>query len=548
MNFQRAPFSFTAVMAIAVQAVSAQVQDRPITYSEHVAPILNKHCVSCHRPGEGAPFDLLSYRDAKRRSGMLAEVTATGQMPPWRPERGHTPLIGERGLTDAEKAIFAAWAAQGAPEGDPAKAPSTPEFPKDGWRLGTPDLVVEMEGTFEVAAEGPDLYQNFVIPLPPLPENSWIIAVEYRASAPQAVHHCLIGVDYSGLGREMDAEDPRVGFQALDQMFEDTRLATYAVGSLPYFLPDGVAHELKPGGDLILETHFFPTGKAERERTKVALYFTKEPPTKKLVHLSMPPSFGITTGLDIPAGEPRHTIEHRCTIAYDVYAFHIFPHAHMLCREMKSVARFPDGKEQVLIWIKDWDFAWQEQYRFPEGTLLPAGTVIEQTYVYDNSAGNPANPHHPPQRVKWGHQTTDEMASMSMTVIPVDNANAESLREAHFQYQKQQYLRVPVEALRPSIEAEVLRRFDKNRNGELGLIEVMRVLAFAAEVHRKSPDNHAFHLNEIAFARTMVPELMERAVPLVRAALLAGISLLLLAIAGSVYWWRRRRSKKKGNR
>jgi len=530
-----------AALAIYVQSVSAEVAETPVTYAEHVAPILHQHCVSCHRPGAGAPFELLSYRDAQRRSEMLAEVTTTGLMPPWRPERGHTPLLGERGLTDAEKAVFVAWSALGAPEGDPAKAPPVPEFPKDGWRLGTPDVVVEMAETFEVAAEGPDIYHNFVVPLPPLPENTWIKAVEYRASAPQAVHHCLIDIDYTGLGRILDANEPGVGFQALDQMFEDSRIATFAVGGLPYMLPEGVAHELRPGGDLILETHFYPTGKVERERSKVALYLTQEPPRKKMVHLSIPPSFGITTGLDIPAGEARHILEHRCTIAHDVYVLNIFPHAHMLCREMKSVARFPDGKEQVLIWIKDWDFAWQEEYRFPEGTRLPAGTVIEQTYVYDNSDGNPANPNHPPQRVKWGHQTTDEMASMSLTVIPVDNAHARPLREAHFAYQKDQYHQVPAEVLHPFLKTETLRRFDKNRNGEIGPIEFARIISFAREVRQKSPDNHAFRLNEIGFIRTMFPEIKDRLVSTARTASLVGGTLLIFAVVGGVSWWRRRK-------
>lgn len=541
MIFQHARFILTASIAIAVQPAIAQVQDEPVTYAEHVAPLLNKHCVECHRPGVGAPFDLLTYADAGKRARMLARVVASGQMPPWKPERGHTPLRGERGMSPEEIAVFQAWAKQGAPEGDPAQTPALPEFPQDGWRLGTPDIVVEMDGTHEVAAEGPDSYRNFVIPLPEVPEGTWIKAVEYRASAPQVVHHCLIDIDYTGLGRELDAEDPGPGYEAMDQLFEGSRIASYAVGSLPYYLPEGVAHELKPGGDLILETHFHPTGKVERERTKVALYLTHEPPAKKLVHLPMPPTFGLTTGLDIPAGEPRHTVHHQCRIDYDVYAFHIFPHAHTLCRELKSVALFPDGEEQILLWIKDWDFAWQEQYQFPEGTYLPAGTIIDLTFVYDNSENNPANPNSPPQRVKWGHQTTDEMASMSMTVIPANNADAEPLREAHFRYQRDQYRQVSADFLRPIIMDELLRRFDKNDNGELGTLEFLQVLRFGKQVHDRSPGNHAFRLNLIAFERTILPEWIERGERLARNASVAGISLLLLAVAGTGYWWRRRR-------
>lgn len=538
--YLRAPFLVLAAVGISIQSVFAQDATTSVTYAEHIAPLLNKHCVDCHRPGVGTPFDLLSYSDAQKRARMIARVIDSGQMPPWKPERGHTPLRGERGMSEEEKELFRAWVAQGAPEGDPEKTPPLPEFPKDGWRLGTPDIVVEMDAAHEVPADGPDTYRNFVIPLPEVPEGTWIKAVEYRASAPQVVHHCLIDIDYTGLGRELDAEDPGVGYEAMDQLFEGSRIASYAVGSLPYFLPDGVAHELKPGGDLILETHFHPTGKVEHERTKVALYLTHEPPAKKLVHLPMPPTFGLTTELDIPAGEARHTVHHQCRIDYDVYAFHIFPHAHTLCREMKCVALFPDGEEQILLWIKDWDFAWQEQYQFPEGTLLPAGTVIDLTFVYDNSENNPANPHHPPQRVTWGHQTTDEMASMSITVIPKNNADAEPLRESHFRYQRDQYRQVSADFIRPIVLDELLRRFDKNDNDELDTLEFFQVLRFGKQVLDKSPGNHAFRLNMIAFDRAILPEWIARGKTLVRNASLAGMSLLLLGTAGIVYWWRRR--------
>jgi len=263
------------------------------------------------------------------------------------------------------------------------------------------------------------------------------------------------------------------------------------VGSLPYMLPEGMAYELKPGADLILEMHFHPSGKAEREQSKVAFYFTNQPPTKELVSLQMPPSFGMTTGLVIPAGDQHYELHHQYTLAYDVRPQVIFPHAHMVCREMKSVAKFPDGDEQVLIWIKDWDFAWQELYRFSDPPLLPAGTLIDMTWVFDNSEGNPANPHSPPKEVIWGHQTTDEMASLSLTVVPVNNDEAEPLREAHHQYQKKQFREVPIETLRPVVLSELMRRFDANEDRELGIFEVLDSLNYWQEMSRKSRGHRA---------------------------------------------------------
>jgi hypothetical protein len=456
------------------------------TYAEHIAPLLQKHCVECHRPGVGAPFDLLTYTDASKRARTIMKVVDSGRMPPWKPERGHTPLVGERGMTDDEKATLRAWVDAGTPEGDPALTPPNPVFPASGWRLGTPDLVVQMDSGYDVPAEGPDEYRNFVIPLPDVPPGTWIRGVEYRASAPSVVHHCLIDLDYDGRGRMLDERDEEIGFEALDQIFEDTRIAAYAVGSLPYMLPDGIAYELKPGADLILETHFHPSGKAEREQTTVAFYFTNQPPTKDVVSLQMPPTFGMTTGLVIPAGDPHYELHHQYVLSHDVRPQVIFPHAHMVCREMKSVAKFPDGEEQVLIWIKDWDFAWQELYRFADPPLLPAGTLIDMTWVFDNSEGNPANPNSPPKEVIWGHQTTDEMASLSLTVVPVNNDEAEPLREAHHQYQKKQFRDVSIDTLRPVVMAELMRRFDVNENGKISLFELADILTYWEEMSRKS--------------------------------------------------------------
>jgi hypothetical protein len=535
------------LLGVTCFAASLANADEPIaiTYASHIAAVMNKHCVECHREGMAAPFALDSLEAVQRRARLIAKVVERGVMPPWKPERGHEPLVGERGLEATELQLLRDWVAQGAPEGDPALTPAPPQFPSGGWILGEPDLVVEMAETFEVPAEGPDMYQNFVVPLDMVTERKWIKAVEFRASAPSVVHHSLLDLDYHGLGRMLDKDDPGPGFSGVDQSFEDNRIAGYAVGSLPYWLPDGTAYELRPGADLIIESHFHPTGKAERERSQVAFYFTDEAPTREIVSLPMPPTFGMPLAIDIPAGESRYTVKHRYKLAYDAHAFHIFPHAHMLCREMLSVAKLPNGERKTLLSIKDWDFAWQEQYRFSEMPLLPAGTTIDLTFVYDNSEDNPSNPHHPPQRVKWGHQTTDEMASLTLTVVPARNEEAEPLREAHYEYQRKVYREAPVEFLQEVVGGELLRRFDRNRNGELGLLEYPHVLAFAAKVRRLTPGNRAYQLEEYAFNRAFGPTLKRKAERALTYASLTGISVLLLGIGAAGWFWQRRRAVRK---
>lgn len=534
-----------AAMVLLVTAGSALADTDAITYSEHIAPILKKNCVECHRPGLGAPFDFRTYEEVARKGRLIAHVTESGFMPPWKPERGYERLKNERGLDADEKALIRQWVTQGMPEGDPALAPLLPPMPESGWRLGEPDIVVEMEEPFEVPADGPDIYRNFVVPLPDFPEGTWVRGIEFQAGAPSVVHHALLGLDYNGRGRWLDAQDPGPGFLGMDQAFEDTRIATYAVGSLPYFLPEGVAHKIEPGADLILEVHYHPSGKAEVDRSKVGFYLTNEPPARKMTALQIPPSFGLTTGLDIPAGESDYTLKHRYTISHDVEVILIFPHAHYICKEIKGVATLPDGSEKTLIWIKDWDFAWQEQYIFEKPPLLPAGTVIDITWVYDNSADNPFNPSNPPQRVKWGEGSKDEMASLGMTVIPVNQDEFEPLLDAHYAYQKKQLREVPLEVLQPIILAELMRRFDKNGDGDIGLLEIPAMLEYWAQQTRLNRGHRSWELQQIIVERAVGPYIMEFRRDVVRVGSMAGITTATVLVLLILFFLRRRALKRR---
>ncbi|HUO30740.1 MAG TPA: cytochrome c, partial [Bryobacteraceae bacterium] len=147
-------------------------QQHRVTFSRDVAPILYRHCAVCHHPGEVAPFPLLTYNDAAKRAQLIATVTASRYMPPWPPEPGYGHFQGERRMRAVDIATLRQWAAEGAPEGDLAHAPFPPHFP-EGWQLGTPDLIVQMPKPFAVAADGPDQYMCFDIPLS-LPRDKYI--------------------------------------------------------------------------------------------------------------------------------------------------------------------------------------------------------------------------------------------------------------------------------------------------------------------------------------------------------------------------------------
>jgi mono/diheme cytochrome c family protein len=542
------PCLLVACFAVVAAAGPAVGDDGAVTYSEHIAPIIHKNCVECHRPGLGAPFDFRGYEEVARKGRLIAHVTKTGFMPPWKPERGYARLKNERGLDAEELALIEAWVAQGTPEGDPALAPELPPLPESEWRLGEPDIVVEMVEAFDVPADGPDIYRNFVVPLPDFPEGTWVRGIEFLAGAPSVVHHSLLDLDYNGRGRWLDSEDPGPGFVGMDQAFEDSRIGTYAVGSLPYFLPEGVAIKIEPGADLILEMHYHPSGKAEVDRSKVGFYLTKEPPTRRMTPLQIPPSFGITTGLDIPPGESEYTLKHRYKLSHDVEVVNIFPHAHYICKEIKGVAKLPDSTKTTLIWIKNWDFAWQEQYAYEDPPILPAGTVIDITWIYDNSADNPVNPNDPPRRVTWGESSTDEMASLSIGVIPVHQDEFDALLDAHYAYQKKQLREVPLEVLQPVIIAEVLRRFDQNGDGDISILEMPKAAKYWAQQSRLNHGHRSWELQQIIVRRAVGPHFDRIERTAVRTASVAGVTLVigLLLIVGVIWRRRARRAAREG--
>src|SRR4051795_10227254 len=157
---RRAALLLIPILAAAAAAVPRAGQP---TFSEDVAPILYDNCVTCHRPGEAAPFSLITYADALKHGKQVAKVTASRYMPPWHAAHGFGDFADERRLSDADISTIGQWVAAGMPEGNRARLPALRTFP-EGWHLGTPDLVLEMPAGFDVPAAGPDVYRNFVIP------------------------------------------------------------------------------------------------------------------------------------------------------------------------------------------------------------------------------------------------------------------------------------------------------------------------------------------------------------------------------------------------
>jgi mono/diheme cytochrome c family protein len=407
---------FTGGIALAAPAAPA-----PVTFTKDIAPIVFNNCTSCHRPGEVAPFALMNYADVSRHSHEIADLTESRQMPPWKPAEGYGDFVGARRLSPSQIELIQEWVKAGKPEGNPADLPAMPQF-KSGWMLGEPDMVVRMPEPFTLQADGPDQYRVFPIPLN-LDHDVYVSAVEFRASNPKILHHSLLYLDNSGAARELEAESPqKPGYPRTGGpgFTPSGGLGGWAPGVSPHFLPDGVGRPIKAGADLILHTHFHPSGKVEKEQSAVGLYFTRKMPDKVLI--SMPHG---TNRLNIAPGDHHYVVENTFTVPSNVELAGIFPHAHLLCKEIKVTATFPDGTVEPLIWIKDWDWNWQDFYHYSRILQIPRGTKVTQEFVYDNSADNPHNPSSPPQRVHHGEQTKDEMALVFYQIL-IDRQTAEA--------------------------------------------------------------------------------------------------------------------------
>jgi tetratricopeptide (TPR) repeat protein len=376
-----------------------------------------------------APFSLLTYQDVKSRAKQITTVTASRRMPPWLPEPGHGSFSGERRLDQREIDTIRQWVEEGATEGDPADLTVTAPALRDDdeWQLGQLDLIVEMPQPYTLEPGHHDVFRNFVIPLS-LSSTRYVRAVEFRPGNPKVVHHAAVGLDRTRLARRLDEQDPEPGYG--DRLTDSVQSPAghyigWTPGKVPFTQPADMAWKLDRGTDLVVQMHLLPSDRQESIQPKVGFFFTDDPPARQPVLIKL----GSKT-IDIPAGEAAYTITDTYVMPADVDLLTIYPHAHYLGKDMQGLATLPDGTTKHLIWIKAWDFNWQDQYRYSEPVFLPKGTTLTMRYVYDNSAQNERNPHRPPRRVRYGPHSSDEMGDLLLQVVPRRRADAAMLIRA----------------------------------------------------------------------------------------------------------------------
>jgi Flp pilus assembly protein TadD len=396
------------------------------TFSDDVAPILMLHCTGCHRPEGAAPFPLLTYDDARTHAALIAEATRARRMPPWLPTASDFAFADERKLSDRDIEILTRWAAQDAPAGTHATT-ITPPGPVSAWPLGEPDLIVELPEAFPLDGNSGDVFRNFVLPVP-LKQTQYVRAVDLQPGDPRVVHHAVVAVDPTPVSRQDDDADPGAGFDGMFSRRAARPPSGFFVGWTPGRVaranPAALSWPLEPGTDLVLQLHLRPHGHTAAVRPRLGLYFAAGPPARTPVLLRL----GSQT-LDIPPGVADYTVTDSMRLPVAVELLGLYPHAHYIARRMDVRVKLPDGEVKQLIRIDDWNFNWQDAYKFVKPVMLPAGTDIRLRYFYDNSAANPRNPSRPPRRVVYGPNSDDEMAELWIQALPRAQADLAVLQQ-----------------------------------------------------------------------------------------------------------------------
>jgi peroxiredoxin len=378
-----------------IARVRSTKDDGKVTWAKHVSRIVQKRCQECHRPGQIGPMALLKYEDAVAWADTIREVIDDGRMPPWHADPRFGTWSNDRRLTAQEKQTLKAWLDADMPRGDDRDLPPPLTFSSE-WKIGKPDVVVQMPKSFKVPAETPKggvPYKYFTVPTN-FKEDRWVERAEARPGAAAVVHHMLIFIRKPGAIFNPEAPG--------------STLCGMAPGDLPLILKPGFAKKIPAGGSLIFQMHYTPNGKEAEDRSSVALIFAKKPPKHQVLTKPILNPWFMSRAQSIPAGAANHPMEASHTWKEDVRVMHFFPHMHLRGKDFRYEAIHPDGKKETLLSVPRWDFNWQSVYRAEKPVRIPKGSKLHCLGHFDNSKNNPSNPD-PSKRVYWGDQTWEEM-------------------------------------------------------------------------------------------------------------------------------------------
>jgi Copper type II ascorbate-dependent monooxygenase, C-terminal domain len=411
------------VVIAAALPLAAQTPAPTVTFYRDALPILQQRCQECHREGEAAPFAMMTYEQTRPWAQAIREAVKLRQMPPWFAEASADSFSNDHRLSAREIETIVAWVDAGAPKGEAHDAPPPRQF-TEGWRIGKPDLVVEMPSEFSVPASGEVAWQYFTAKTN-FTEDRWIRAVEARPGDAKVVHHIRVFAREPGSTAMMETtvKDSTARQHPKQSPVDDgsgvlagvepgaTEITTYVPGGDPIVLGPDQAMLIKAGSEVVFEVHYAPMGKPATDRSRVGLILSSEPPKVRVAEIGI-----ANMKLRIPAGAAHHRIDTHVILPQDMTVLSVWPHMHLRGKALQLRAVYPSGESEMLLDIPKYDFNWQMSYVLAKPRMLPKGTRLETVTYFDNSPNNPNNPN-PNVDVYWGGQTWEEMNMAFLRVV-----------------------------------------------------------------------------------------------------------------------------------
>jgi mono/diheme cytochrome c family protein len=393
-------------IAAALLTGAAGAAGGPVTYTEHVAPIVFESCASCHRPGEIAPFSLMDYKTARAWAKAIKKSVHDRSMPPWHADSEKTEFANDRSLTQDEIDTIIAWVDQGAKQGDPSKMPEPPEF-DDTWVMGEPDFIFHGTRDFEVPALVQEIKYQSIYFDPPLEEDMYITAWEIRHTAREAVHH-------ANLVRAPQKLDP-VGIGQAVQVGGDY-IGSYLPGARPFEYPEGAALILPKGNTIQIQVHYVGLDEPVTDHVMFGVKYAQGRVDKILRTIGTD-----NNDIEIEPHDPNFEKRAEVNLLYPMRILSSGAHMHLRGSGYTASAVLPDGEVKLIADVPRYDFNWQVNYELANPIDVPKGTVYRIDATWDNSENNPLNPD-PSQKVVYGPWTENEMlTTWSHVVLTEEN-------------------------------------------------------------------------------------------------------------------------------
>jgi hypothetical protein len=417
---------FFALSVLGVVGAAGLADAQSVTFYKEVLPVLQKNCQTCHRPGEAAPFSLLTYESSRPWAKAIKAAVLTKKMPPWFAGPHSTAFTNDRSLSDADVKTLAAWADSGAAAGDPKDAPRPLEW-TEGWAIGKPDVVFEPPSAVAIREKGTIEYQYVIVPTG-FTEDKYIQFAEARPSDREHTHHIVAYIRPPGskwldgypVGRAFEPTNAKEGGTGQKEFF-----VGFAPGTLPERMQPGHAKLIRAGSDVVFQLHYTANGKPGADRPKLGLVFAKDRPAVRVQTVAAQ-----LEDFEIPAGDANFRLQATFKLERDATLVNLFPHMHVRGKSFEYQITYPTGETETVLTVPHYSFNWQLTYDLQSPRVLPKGTIVQATAWYDNSAANPMNPD-PTVVVHDGEQSWDEMLVGFFDIAYPMKPEAGSLQAAH---------------------------------------------------------------------------------------------------------------------